>query len=87
MVQTATPDGSIVLFERLEDPQSPAKDYRLAGDARYLIFRFRCACGRDPQRPENELLELAARHRAELPGQRVEIDIVRLERLSHVCSR
>jgi hypothetical protein len=78
-VQVTTPDGSLVLFERRADPQSPIKDYRLSGDARYLIFRLQCSCGRDPQRPENELLDLAARHREELPGRRVEIDIVRLE--------
>jgi hypothetical protein len=77
-VQVTTPDGSLVIFEREEDPQSPVKDYRLVGVARYLIFRFQCRCGRDPQRLENELLEFAARHREELPGQRVEIDIVRL---------
>lgn len=79
MVQVTTPDGSLVLFERRADPQSPIKDYRLSGDARYLIFRFQCSCGRDPQRPENELLEIAARHREELPSRRVELDLVRLE--------
>jgi hypothetical protein len=84
LVQTTTPDG-VVIFERPEDPQSPVKDYRLVGSERFLIFRFRCECGRDVQRREDELLEIAARHRRELPGQRVEIDIVRLERRAHVC--
>jgi hypothetical protein len=78
MVQVTTPDGSLVLFERRADPQLPVKDFRLVGDARYLIFRFQCECGRDPQRPESDLLEIAARHRGELPGRRVEIDLVRL---------
>jgi len=87
LVQVTTPDGSIVLFEREEDPQSPVKDYRLVGDERYWIFRFFCPCGRDPQRREDELLGIAARHREELPGQRVEIDLVELERRKHVCSR
>lgn len=77
-VQVTTPDGSIVLFEHDVDPQSPVKDYRLVGPERYLIFRFRCPCGRDPQPLESDLLEIAARYREELPGRRVEIDIARL---------
>ena len=77
-VQVTTVDGSIVLFEHRVDPKSPVKDYRLVGDGRYLIFRFRGSCGRDVQKLENELLGLAARHRDALPGRRVEIDLVRL---------
>jgi len=77
-VQVTTPDGSIVLFEREEDPQSPVKDYRLVGDELFLIFRFRCQCGRDVQRREDELLSIAARFRETFPGRRVEIDIARL---------
>jgi hypothetical protein len=87
LVQVTTPDGSIVLFEHEVDPKSPVKPYRLVGDERYLIFKFLCQCGRDPQRREDERLDIAARHREELPGQRVEIDLVELERRKHVCSR
>jgi hypothetical protein len=78
LVQTTTPDGALVLFEREEDPQSPVKDYRLVDDERFLIFRFRCQCGRDVQRREDELLGIAARCREAFPGRRVEIDLVRL---------
>lgn len=86
-VQVTTPDGSLVLFEHDIDPMSPVKDYRLVGPERYLIFRFRCSCGRDPQPLESELLDIAARHRAEKPGQRVEIDLVELERRKRVRLR
>jgi hypothetical protein len=84
LVETTTPDGALVLFEREEDPQSPVKDYRLVGPEQFLIFRFRCQCGRDVQRPENELLDIAARYREAFPGQRVEIDLVRLERRERI---
>ena len=87
LVQTTTPDGTLVLFEREEDPRSPVKDYRFVDAERFLIFRFRCECGRDVQRREDELLGIAARFREALPGQRVEIDLVELERRRHVCSR
>lgn len=83
VVQTTAPDGTVI-FERLEDPQSPVKPWRLAGPERYLFFRFSCPCGRNPQAREDELLEIAARHRRELPGRRVEIDLVRLERRKRV---
>jgi hypothetical protein len=78
MVQVTTPDENLVLFEHQVDPRSPVKDYRLAGDERYLIFRFRCPCGRDVQRTESQLLDIVARYQTEFPGQRVEIDLVRL---------
>lgn len=78
LVQVTTPDGTMVLFEREEDPQSPVKDYQLVGPERFLIFRFRCQCGRDVQRPENELLDIAARFREAFPDRRIEIDLVRL---------
>lgn len=78
LVETTTPDGALVLFEREEDPRSPVKDYRLVDDERFLIFRFRCQCGRDVQRREDELLSIAARFREAFPGRRVEIDLVRL---------
>jgi hypothetical protein len=83
-VQVTTPGGSLVLFEHKVDPQSPVKGYRLAGDDRYLIFRFRCGCGRDSQRPENDLLEIAARYRGAFPDRRTEIDIMRLDQRDHV---
>lgn len=86
VVQTTAADGTVI-FERPEDPQSPVKPWRLAGPERYLFFRFLCPCGRNPQVREDELLEIAARHREELPGQRVEVDLVELERRRHVCSR
>ena len=62
----------------------PIKDFRLVGDARYRIFRFQCVCGRDSQRPENDLLEIAARYRDAFPGRRIEIDIVRLDQHDYV---
>jgi hypothetical protein len=78
LVETTTPDGTLVLFEREEDPQSPVKDYRLVGPERYLIFTFFCQCGRNPQPREDKLLEVAAGYRAVFPGRRVEIDLMRL---------
>jgi hypothetical protein len=81
VVQTTTPDGSVVLFERPEDPYTPIKQFRLAGLGLYLFFEFRCPCGRNPKPREDVLLGIAARHRQELPGKRVEIDLVRLERI------
>lgn len=83
VVQTTAPDGTVI-FEQPEDPQSPVKPWRLAGPERFLFFRFSCPCGRNPQIREDELLEIAVRHRRELPGQRVEIDLVRLERRKRV---
>lgn len=86
VVQTTAPDGTVI-FEGPEDPQSPVKPWRLAGRERWLFFRFLCPCGRNPQVREDELLGIAARHREQLPGQRVEIDLAELERRKHVCSR
>lgn len=81
VVQTTTPDGSVVVFEREEDPYTPIKRYRLAAPEMYLFFAFTCPCGRNPKPREDVLLRIAARHRQELPGRRVEINLVRLERV------
>lgn len=67
-------DGSLALF--WEGVDGPVKD-RLRGNGEWVL-RFRCACGRDPQRGETDILEIVARYQAAFPGQRPEIDITRL---------
>lgn len=85
-VEITAPDGT-VLFEDRVDPQSPVKRYRLVGDARFRIFTLHCSCKRNPQKTEEDLLEMAAAYRTEKPGRRVELDLVELERRKRVRLR
>jgi hypothetical protein len=60
-------------------PPLPQKSRRR--DDGTAVWRFRCSCGRNPEPPEAELAAIAARHAEAFPGRRIEIDIVRLDRL------
>lgn len=59
-----------------ESPNAPTKDRRRA-DGQWVL-RFRCRCGRDVQRAESDLLDIAQRYAAAFPRRRVEINLVRL---------
>lgn len=57
-------------------PELPRKQRRR--DDGTPVWRFRCTCGRSPERSEPELAGIIRRHMETLPGRRVEVDIVRL---------
>jgi hypothetical protein len=59
-----------------ESPNAPTKDRRR--DDGQWVLRFRCRCGRDVQRAESDLVDIAQRYAAAFPGRRVELDLVRL---------
>lgn len=57
-------------------PNAPVKDRRRS-DGQW-VFKFRCSCGRDVQRSESHLVDVAQRYAAAFPSRRVKIDLVRL---------
>jgi hypothetical protein len=59
-----------------EGPDAPMKDRRRS-DGQW-VFRFRCTCGRDVQRAESDLVDIAQRYTAAFSGRRAKIDLVRL---------
>jgi hypothetical protein len=59
------------------DSSDPPVKNRRHDDGEW-VFRFRCTCGRDVQRAESALVDIAQRYSAVFPGRRVEIDLVRL---------
>lgn len=76
-VTVPTSDGGRhVLFSHRTTVGAPMKFWRVIGEERFWMFRFRCPCGLDVQRPESELLEYAQRYAAERPGERIPLDIV-----------
>jgi hypothetical protein len=42
------------------------------------VWRFRCSCGRNPERSEAAIAGIVSAYAAAFPGRRVEIDITRL---------
>jgi hypothetical protein len=67
----------VTLFSDDNRPDAPAmKDLRR--DDGQWVFKFLCSCGRDVQRAESHLVDIAQRYAAAFPGRRVEIDLVRL---------
>lgn len=57
-------------------PALPVKARRR--DDGTAVWRFRCSCGRNPERSEADLARIVSAYAAAFPGRRVEIDIVRL---------
>ena len=63
------------------------KDYRLVDDERFLIFRFRCQCGRDVQRRETN--SSASRHASvrRFPARASKLTLCGLGDPNRVCFR
>lgn len=71
-----SPAPRVTLQWDVNSPNPPVKNRRRE-DGEW-VFRFTCSCGKDVQRDESYLVETAQRYAAAFPGQRVELDLVRI---------
>jgi hypothetical protein len=67
----------VTLFWDDNRPDVPVMKDQRRDDGQWVI-KIRCSCGRDVQRAESDLVDIAQRYAAAFPGRRVEIDLVRL---------